>query len=136
MAQEPERSEDSEMLEAMLNELGESERALFERVHRLDCGCSLLGVMDRRPLELRGLQDLAYEARVPGDKAAADLRELVRMELVRHVQAAGIDFYGLNGEPGKRDRVARLFRWQRQWHNRLAEMEGFVDGRILAGGER
>ncbi len=120
----------SRLRELILNDLDGEERRLFEQVHSLDGACAILGYLDEHRNEVLTADDLAFHSQEPPPIAATAVRGLIALGLLRRVDAQGMTFFGLVAEPSRRERVHKLFNWQRGWRSRLALIENLVDGRL------
>ncbi|MGE5141345.1 MAG: hypothetical protein ACM3JD_17900 [Rudaea sp.] len=124
--------DEARLRDLLLNDLEETERELFARVHRLAGGCALLGYLDDHPREMLSVDDLAFHAHEPAARVETTLRELIALGLLRRMDVSGMTFFGLVEAPAARRQVHELFNWQRGWHGRLARLENLVNGHSRA----
>ncbi len=120
--------DESRLQDLILDNLDEEEHELFVRVHRLNCGCAIMGHLDEHPNEMLTVDDLAFLLQEPRRMLEPAIRELGALGLIRRMSASGLTFYGLAEGTETRRQVHELFNWQRAWHTRLARIENLVNG--------
>lgn len=124
--------DESRVQEMLCGELDPRLRELFSEVRLVDGGLALLRLLNSDPNTLRTIDDFAFHLRKPAAAVEKGLRGMVKLGLVRRIDAANITVFGVTRDPDRRHLLGELCTWQDRWHKRLAQIEQVVDGKIPA----
>jgi hypothetical protein len=122
--------DESNLHEMVYGELDTHLRDLFTQVRLLDGGGTLLRFMQAHANTLSTVDDIAYHLAAPAPAVEKSLRTLVKLGLVRHIDAADITLYGITNDPDRRRLVRDLCAWQDRWHTRLTQIERAIEGKF------
>src|SRR5512143_3600099 len=91
--------DESRVQEMLCGELGPRLRELFSEVRLVDGGLALLRLLNSDPNTLRTIDDFAFHLRKPAAAAEKGLRGMVKLGLVRRIDAANITVFGVTRDP-------------------------------------
>ncbi len=120
--------DDATLQEMLYAELDDDRRELFNRVHHLPYGCSILHFLRNPPRELLSSEDIAFHLGEAEILIGPSVRALAELGLVRRVGVGESVFFGLGTDRQKQRLVQELFQRQWRWHTRLGRMENLLEG--------
>ena len=104
-------------------------RDLFDRICSLDCGWSLLLLLNENPNVLMTDDDLAFLIDDLATTVQSNLYAMIDIGLARQIDVAGITLFGMTKDPEARQIIHELCAWQNQWRTRLAQIDRLISGR-------
>lgn len=122
--------DESRVQEMLCGELGPCLWELFSEVRLIDGGLELLRLLHLHPNTLRTIDDFAFHLHKPAPVVEKGLRAMVKLGLVRRIDAASVVVFGITRDPDRRRLLVELCDWQNRWHKRLAQIEQVVDGKF------
>lgn len=122
--------DESRVQEMLCGELGPCLWELFSEVRLIDGGLELLRLLHLHPNTLRTIDDFAFHLHKPAPVVEKGLRAMVKLGLVRRIDAASVVVFGITRDPDRRRLLVELCDWQDRWHKRLAQIEQVVDGKF------
>ncbi len=120
--------DETQIRQVVFGELGTSMKDLFAQVSSLEGGCSLLRFLDQHANTVMTIDDISYHLVEPHAKVARSLGKMIDLGLVKRVEAAGLELYGVTEQPEKRRLMHNLCLWQDRWLARLEEIERLING--------
>jgi len=115
--------------DAMFEGVAEHVQELFDQVGALDAGFALLRFLDANANSFKMADDIAYHLKQPQATVEPSLCALVDLGLACRVDAAGMTFFGLTADLGRRQLLRELCAWQDHWYARLARVEDVLVGK-------
>ena len=126
----PEWFDDESVLpSALLTELDEHTRALFEQLCMLNCGIQLVRFLVENKHTLATVAGIAYYLNEPSAKVQVDIHVLEKLGLVRQVAVDDLTLFGMTMDSSRRRLMRDLCAWQQHWHTRLARIGRAIDGK-------
>ncbi len=123
-------SDESQLQEMVCEELDAHVRDLFAQVRQLDGGSALLRFLRSHVNTLRTADDIAYHLRQPAPVIERTLRGMLKLGLVRRIDASGVTWFGITLDPDRRRLVRDLCAWQDRWQARLEQIEHVICGKL------
>ncbi len=111
--------------------LDESARALFEQISKMEGALSLLRLLNTKSNSVLTADDIAYYLKQAQAHVERNLRRLVELGWVRHVDLTDCTWFGLTSDPQRRKIVRELLAWQDHWFAQLERIKFAVNGMIV-----